>query len=73
MALRRCSELNTELSFLDSHAEEASVLDVKLAHDWLQANRAQDGRYSDALYLHAVEAGFEVVRGNGWASISATN
>lgn len=66
--------MNAELSFLvDQHAEEASFFDVKLVHDWLQANRALDGRYSDALYLHAVEAGFEVVRGNGWARISATN
>lgn len=47
-------------------------LDVKPFLNWLQANRSQDGRYSNALYLHVVEAGFEVVRGNGWAKVSAT-
>nr|WP_246432407.1 cellulase [Xanthomonas theicola] len=47
-------------------------LDVKPFFNWLQANRSKDGRYSDAMYLHVVEAGFEVVRGNGWAKISAT-
>lgn len=47
-------------------------VDVKPFLNWLQANRSQDGRYSNALYLHVVEAGFEVVRGNGWAKVSAT-
>lgn len=47
-------------------------LDVKPFLNWLQANRAKDGRYSNSLYLHAVEAGFEVVRGNGWAYLNAS-
>jgi hypothetical protein len=47
-------------------------LDVKPFLNWLQSNRSQDGYYSNNLYLHAVEAGFEVVRGNGWAYFNAT-
>lgn len=47
-------------------------LDVKPFLNWLQANRAQNGYYSNSLYLHAIEAGFEVVRGNGWAYFNAT-
>ncbi len=46
-------------------------VDVKPFLNWLQANRSKDGRYSNALYLQVVEAGFEVVRGNGWAKVSA--
>jgi hypothetical protein len=46
-------------------------VDVKPFLNWLQANRSKDGRYSNALYLHVVEAGFEVVHGNGWAKVSA--
>ncbi|WP_235429741.1 cellulose binding domain-containing protein [Xanthomonas sp. GPE 39] len=46
-------------------------VDVKQFLNWLQANRSQDGRYSDSLYLHVVETGFEVVRGKGWIDITA--
>ncbi|GHH55189.1 cellulase [[Pseudomonas] boreopolis] len=47
-------------------------LDVKPFLNWLHANRSQDGRYNNSMYLHVVEAGFEVVRGNGWAYFNAT-
>lgn len=47
-------------------------IDAKPFLTWLQNNRAKDGRYSNSMYLHAAEAGFEVVRGNGWAKVSAT-
>ncbi|MDR6672425.1 cellulase [Xanthomonas sp. 1678] len=46
-------------------------IDIKPFLTWLHNNRAQDGRYSNAMYLHVVEAGFEVVRGNGWAWFQA--
>ncbi|KAB0534698.1 cellulase [Xanthomonas cissicola] len=47
-------------------------VDAKPFLTWLQNNRSKDGRYSNSMYLHAAEAGFEVVRGNGWAKVSAT-
>ncbi|WP_425479867.1 GH12 family glycosyl hydrolase domain-containing protein [Xanthomonas maliensis] len=47
-------------------------VDIKPFLNWLQANRSKDGRYSNALYLHVVETGFEVVRGNGYVDLSAT-
>ncbi|MEE7548401.1 cellulase [Xanthomonas sp. Kuri4-1] len=46
-------------------------VDIKVFLNWLQANRSKDGRYSNAMYLDVVEAGFEVVRGNGWAYVGA--
>ncbi|MCI2263206.1 MULTISPECIES: GH12 family glycosyl hydrolase domain-containing protein [Xanthomonas] len=46
-------------------------IDIKPFLTWLHNHRAQDGRFSNAMYLHVVEAGFEVVRGNGWAWIQA--
>ncbi|MEA9761246.1 cellulase [Xanthomonas campestris pv. raphani] len=47
-------------------------VDAKPFLNWLQTNRSKDGRYNNSMYLHAAEAGFEVVRGNGWAKVSAT-
>lgn len=46
-------------------------LDVKPFLNWLQTNRVNDGHYSDSMYLHVVEAGFEVVQGNGSVNIKA--
>ena len=45
-------------------------VDLKPFYQWLQNNRAQDGRFSQNMYLHVVECGFEVVQGNGWAYIN---
>lgn len=47
-------------------------VDAKPFLTWLQNNRAKGGRCNNSMYLHAAEAGFEVVRGNGWAKVSAT-
>ncbi len=46
-------------------------VDAKLFLTWLQNNRAKDGRCNNSMYLHAAKAGFEVVRGNGCAKVSA--
>lgn len=47
-------------------------LDVKQFLNWLQANRASQGKYNNNMFLHAIEAGFEVVNGRGKVSFSAT-
>lgn len=47
-------------------------LDVKPFLNWLQSNRSKDGYYNDSMYVHSVEAGFEVIRGNGWAYFNAS-
>ncbi len=47
-------------------------VDAKPFLIWLQNNRAKGGRCNNSMYLHAAEAAFEVVRGNGWAKVSAT-
>jgi len=44
-------------------------IDLKIFFDWLQSNRASGGYYSDKMYLDAIEAGLEVIRGSGWAWI----
>jgi hypothetical protein len=45
-------------------------VDLKPFYQWLQNNRSGDGRYNNNMYLDVVEAGFEVVQGNGWAYIN---
>lgn len=47
-------------------------LDAKPFLNWLQANRAKDGRYSNNMFLHVVEAGFEVAQGDGSVNLKAT-
>lgn len=46
-------------------------VDMKVFFNWLQANRSSGGHYSDSMYLDVVEAGLEVTRGNGTATMTA--
>jgi hypothetical protein len=47
-------------------------VDLKPFFNWLQTNRSKGGHYADTMYLDAVEAGFEIVRGTGSVTMSAT-
>ena len=47
-------------------------IDLKTFFNWLQTNRSKSGYYHDSMYLDVVEAGFEIVRGNGSVTLSAT-
>jgi hypothetical protein len=46
-------------------------VDMKVFFNWLQSNRSGDGRYNNSMYLDVVEAGLEITRGNGSATMSA--
>ena len=45
-------------------------IDLKTFYQWLHNNRSGDGRFNIGMYLDVVEAGFEVVQGNGWCYIN---
>jgi len=45
-------------------------VDLKPFYQWLNDNRSGSGYYNNNMYLDVVEAGFEVVQGNGWAYIN---
>ena len=47
-------------------------VDLKPFFNWLQVNRSKGGHYTDAMYVDVVEAGFEIVRGKGSVTMSAT-
>jgi hypothetical protein len=46
-------------------------VDMKTFFNWLQANRSSAGHYNNSMYLDVVEAGLEITRGNGSATMSA--
>jgi hypothetical protein len=46
-------------------------VDLKTFFNWLQSNRSGDGRYNNSMYLDVIEAGLEITRGNGSATMSA--
>jgi hypothetical protein len=46
-------------------------VDMKTFFNWLQANRSSAGFYNNSMYLDVVEAGLEIVRGDGWAYVTA--
>ena len=46
-------------------------VDMKTFFNWLQSNRSGSGNYNNSMYLDVVEAGLEITRGNGSATISA--
>jgi hypothetical protein len=45
--------------------------DLKPFFNWLQSNKSGDGHYNNSMYLDVVEAGLEITRGNGSATMSA--
>ena len=45
-------------------------IDLKPFYQWLHNNRSGDGRFNLNMYLDVVEAGFEVVQGNGWVYVN---
>jgi hypothetical protein len=47
-------------------------VDMKTFFNWLQSNRSSGGHYSNSMYLDVVEAGLEITRGNGGATMSAS-
>lgn len=46
-------------------------VDMKVFFNWLQANRSSSGYYNNTMYLDVVEAGLEITRGTGSATMSA--
>ena len=47
-------------------------IDIKPFFNWLQANRASAGRYNDSMYIDVIEAGYEVVKGQGTINLTAS-
>ncbi len=46
-------------------------IDIKHYLNWLASHRANQGQYSNALYLNNIEAGYEVVKGYGKVNFTA--
>lgn len=46
-------------------------VDMKTFFNWLQANRSSSGFFNNTMYLDVVEAGLEITRGTGSATMSA--
>jgi Glycosyl hydrolase family 12/Ricin-type beta-trefoil lectin domain-like len=46
-------------------------VDMKVFFNWLQANKSGDGRYNNSMFLDVIEAGLEITRGNGSATMTA--
>lgn len=46
-------------------------VDIRSFLGWLQTHRSSDGHFSQDMYLDVMEAGFEVVRGQGQVHLSA--
>ena len=46
-------------------------VDMKVFFNWLQANRSSAGHFNNSMFLDVIEAGLEVTRGNGGASMTA--
>lgn len=47
-------------------------LNIKQFFDWLQANKSKEGRYNNSMYIDVIEAGYEVVKGQGTVNLSAS-
>lgn len=47
-------------------------LNIKPFFDWLQTHKSQEGRYSNAMFIDVIEAGYEVVKGQGTVNLSAS-
>jgi hypothetical protein len=45
-------------------------VDMKTFFNWLQTNRSSSGHYNNTMFLDVIEAGLEVTRGNGSASMT---
>lgn len=47
-------------------------IDIKLFLNWLQENRSSAKRYNNSMYIDVIEAGYEVVKGQGTVNLTAS-